>query len=210
MKRESRSRTNSQWIVTLDLFFVLFAVMAVNCLLSAYEESQAKSAGTVAVTMNWDPERDEDPDVWCKAEGRDWVGYNKPGSGDYYRLVYDDRGLDGHKIKKNEENVYARELFPGKHTFNVNRYPKPDFAGNPNEPLEVRLTVQVLETGSDRYITYVDRVVTLNHYWHEVTVAEFVITKDGKVDPNSINLDPPLAPRPQERPNGLLESLFGI
>lgn len=188
MARGRRTKNDVTQVTQVDFFSgVMGATLALFIIVALAAKAEIDSPGGIEVATFWPAEQNTDVDLWCRAPGREWVGYNRPGQGDDFSLVYDDRGWDGHAVKRNFENMFARELLPGEYVINVHYFGNNGGGFGVSEPVQVNVVVRIQEKGSSSFRQIADKTVTLRHVMDEVTVVRFTIDKDGKVDERSIN-----------------------
>jgi hypothetical protein len=189
MRRKKKSSTHDILTLVMTDFFMGVSGMALGMfIVVALAVNDTESPGSLEVMTLWDAEVNKDIDTWGRIEGRSWVGFNSAGDGEGLTLVYDDKGHDGHRVRRNFENMYARELIPGKWTVNIHYYANKERGPDAED---VNVMIRVKERGASTFKELVNETITLTRVHEEVTVCTFEISDDGKVVEGSVKLQPP-------------------
>jgi hypothetical protein len=183
----SKYATHFAWIDTLmnillafmGLYAVAFIMTAVN---KKQQEMQASAPmkGVFLITATWEPDHDDDVDLWVEDPEGHTVGYNRREDG-LMHLDRDDLGFSSDTVetqfgpvtvKDNRELVTIRGITPGEFTVNVHMYRKTD-----PKPTHVRVTLEKLQP----YSIVTAKEVILTVAGDEVTSFRFTLNSKGEV-----------------------------
>ena len=147
------------------------------------EESSSTPPGNVIVELFWDDKRDVDIDLWVQAPDDIPVGYSNKG-GLFFNLLRDDLGIYKDNSPVNYEVSYSRGISDGVYIANVHLY-REDKA--PFKPIVAELLVSVVDPDSNKRKQILRTSKKLEEIGKEITVFQFELDKNGKLNKNSIN-----------------------
>ena len=147
------------------------------------EESSSTPPGNVIVELFWDDKRDVDIDLWVQAPDDIPVGYSNKG-GLFFNLLRDDLGIYKDNSPVNYEVSYSRGISDGVYIANVHLY-REDKA--PFKPIVAELLVSVVDPDSNKRKQILRTSKKLEEIGKEITVFQFELDKQGKLNKNSIN-----------------------
>ena len=147
------------------------------------EESSSTPPGNVIVELFWDDKRDVDIDLWVQAPDDIPVGYSNKG-GLFFNLLRDDLGIYKDNSPVNYEVSYSRGISDGVYIANVHLY-REDKA--PFKPIIAELLVSVVDPDSNKRKQILRTSKKLEEIGKEITVFQFELDKQGKLNKNSIN-----------------------
>lgn len=168
--------------VFANQFLAVAAVLVAAFLLinPPTHKSLVKPLGNMVVTATW--QENVDVDLWMLGPGEvHAVGYSAK-SGAHLDLLRDDLG-ELQPLPMHYENAVTRGLTPGEYTVNLHLY---NLRGG-KLPVTVIVEIDVTPRPDEPTTMLFTRTVTLLEAGDEITVVDFVLTKDGTIEPGSIN-----------------------
>lgn len=159
--------------------FFMLSLMLIN------EDSQSNPSSIpkveFMVTLTWDPNSNDDVDLWIVDPLESIVYFNRKEDG-LMHLDRDDVGNkndsiilpDGKKYeyKENREVLNIRGFIPGEYVVNLHM-----FAKRSSEPVSANVKIEKMNPYKTIYV----KDVKLNNLGDEITVVRFKINKDGDV-----------------------------
>lgn len=176
----------------LGLFIIMFImiVIYVNPPTQEEEVTVASTAGNTLIFIFWpnkDIKADIDLWVWNEEEGKP-VGYSNR-NGNRLDLLRDELGHLNDFIDINIENLVARGVVNKKWIINLHYY---STASSETPPITVKVIAEtIVKTESelsDRKIVLLEREVILTEVGEEVTVASFIMTEEGTIYEETLDI----------------------
>lgn len=146
-------------------------------------ENNTDPPGNVIIELFWDNARDVDIDLWVKAPEDIPVGYSNKG-GLFFNLLRDDLGKYKDNSPINYEVSYSRGISEGIYIANLHLYREDK---SPFQPIDAKLVVSVVDPDTNQRKQILISNKELSKVGEELTIFQFVLDKNGKLDKNSIN-----------------------
>lgn len=183
---KTKYHTHFAYIDTLmNILLAFMGLYAVAFIMSAVSKKQeqppaSQMKGEYMITAIWEPDYDNDVDLWVEDPDGNIVGFNRREDG-LMHLDRDDLGFSSDTVqtqfgpvtvKENREIVTVRGITPGEFTVNVHMYRMTD-----PRPTKVRVVLEKLNP----YRIVTVHEVTLNQNGDEETAFRFTLSPKGEV-----------------------------
>lgn len=171
-------------LIALMVVFLAFAAIAIT--VKKDQMASLFPAGTVIITMHWDPRSNSDQDLWVISPGdAKPVGYSHPADANC-NLLRDDLGREKDSESQNFEITVCRRPMAGQWVVDEKSYSVYDGI----VPLDGEIKVYIMQKAGMGLKLILDRHVVVGGNGTFATAAHFWLDAAGEVIPGSISADP--------------------